>query len=579
MPKVKKDTYYLIFVFMIIFCIYRYGIGKLCGFSIYPDEFGYWASAAKAVGYNWSEVASLGSYYSFGYSLILIPILKLFHGGVSAYRAAIAVNVIFMCLGMLLLRDIMKRIFPNASPIKKNFICGIAVMYPPWIFYTQMTLAESLLMLLFILICWLLVCFIQKPKVITAVTLAVTLIYTYSVHMRTVAIVVACIITMIFWGISKPSIKKKMMLFLAVIGIASIAMLMIKRNVIMEVFTYADTDSLSVNDYGSQWKKILQILSWQGFAELIVEIIGKLFYLGLASFGMLYWALSWSIKEIISIFKRSIKKQTCYIQSWIALFLFLSLFGEVLISSIYMHGSLKVDCLIYGRYTEFLIPVFLIFGIAAMYRSRYLMRRTVIYGILTGLCIPVLLLYINKKQMKGIRGYFVPGISSFLNEENFIPAQFFLKSWLWCLIIMVIMAFFIFVSKHFRGAEWILAGVLIIEIIMGFCINSHYTYAINEVIFPDLLISEVIKKEADVVDEVLYLDEDIPEFIDFLQMQLPEISIKVIGEDKLEQLCEQECFLVVYRESKYQELLKKNFDRMIFSPTFILYYNENSVNE
>ena len=118
-----KNPYFL-FIALLIFCIFQYGIRKICGFTMYPDEFGYWASAAEAAGYDWSEVASLGSYYSFGYSLILLPILKLFGGGVLAYRAAIAVNMLCMLGGMLLLLGLMKKLFPYLTRDRNIFICG-----------------------------------------------------------------------------------------------------------------------------------------------------------------------------------------------------------------------------------------------------------------------------------------------------------------------------------------------------------------------------------------------------------------------------------------------------------------------
>ena len=58
----------------------------------YPDEFGYWASAANWIGYDWSGLTALNSYYSFGYSLLLVPVLKICSGAVMAYRTAVALN-------------------------------------------------------------------------------------------------------------------------------------------------------------------------------------------------------------------------------------------------------------------------------------------------------------------------------------------------------------------------------------------------------------------------------------------------------------------------------------------------------
>ena len=91
--KLSAPQVDLLFCIVLLTCVLMYGIGRIYGFIIYPDEFGYWASAARVLGYDWSKIASLGSYYSYGYSILLIPILFLFHNPVAAYRAAIVVNV------------------------------------------------------------------------------------------------------------------------------------------------------------------------------------------------------------------------------------------------------------------------------------------------------------------------------------------------------------------------------------------------------------------------------------------------------------------------------------------------------
>ncbi len=73
--KKNKAVVYLILLILLCFCLCQYGLQRIFGFSLFPDEFGYWAPAAKMLGWDWSETTSLGSYYSFGYSLILAPIL------------------------------------------------------------------------------------------------------------------------------------------------------------------------------------------------------------------------------------------------------------------------------------------------------------------------------------------------------------------------------------------------------------------------------------------------------------------------------------------------------------------------
>ena len=574
--KIKKEHIFLIFIILIIFCVFQYGIQKICGFTMYPDEFGYWASAAEAVGYDWSEVASLGSYYSFGYSLLLIPLLKLFSGGVSAYRAAIAVNMILMCASVFLLCNIMNRMFPEIDKVKRVFVSGIAVFYPPWVFYMQMTLAEALLLFLFTVLTSLFVSFIQKPRVMTAVVLGGLLVYTYCVHMRSVGVAIACVITLFFWGISNPAKRKIMLATLGVVAVAGLIMAVVKRNVIISVFSGVDAETLAINDYASQMWKMKQILTLHGFRTFLKEIVAKLFYLGMASFGIVYWAIAWSVKEVYGLIKEAVSKDvnTSDVKRWMAMFLLLSLIGEILICSIYMHGSGKIDCLVYGRYNEFLVPVLIITGIAAMLRSRRIWQGTFVIGILSaGMLLPILSV-IEEENLEGIRGYFIVGISYLINENDFEPQSFFRNTWILGVILMIITAEVICIARRYKDMGWLLGIIIIMEIVLGLIVSSNYTYKVNRTSFIDLAIAEEIIKDSNDKTRVTYLDEGAPEFIDFQQMQLPDLPIHVIKGDAAGQKEKLGDFLIVCYDTKQKDELERIYDSYIKTNTFILYFNQ-----
>lgn len=565
MCKIKKEYSYLILIILIIICVFQYGIHKICGFTMYPDEFGYWASAAKIAGYDWTEVASMGSYYSFGYSVLLIPLLKLFSGGVSAYRAAIVVNLMLMCMSVFLLWNILYRLFPEADKIKQVFVSGIAVFYPSWIFYMQMTLAEALLMFLFVALTSLFISFIQKPKAITAVILAILLVYTYCVHMRSAGVAIACLITLLFWGLSNPAKRKTMLIVLCVMAVAGLAVVIIKRNVILSVFSRADAEILAVNDYASQAWKIRHILTLRGFSTFIREIAAKFFYLGVASFGFVYWAIGWCVKEVFD---------TSNIKRWTAMFLLLSVIGEILICSIYMHGSDKIDCLVYGRYNEFLVPVLIVIGMMAMFQSQWVLRITLIAGTLSGVLLLPILSVIEKENLEGIRGYFIVGISYLIKEDDFDVYLFFRNAWILGFGLMILMAGIVCIVRRYKSTEWMLGMIIMIEIVLGLMASSHYTYEVNKTSFADLAIAEKILENSNEKTRVAYLDEGAPEFIDFQQMQLPEIPIHVIKGEVTEQMDELGDYLIVCYDTKYGEELERMYDGYLKTNTYILYFNQ-----
>lgn len=578
MRKIKKEYCYSVFVILIIISVFQYSIFKICGFTMYPDEFGYWASAAKAVGYDWSEVAAMGSYYSFGYSLLLIPILKLFTGGVRAYRAAITVNMILMCGGFLLLKFITGKLFPEANRIKRIFISGIAVFYPAWIFYMQMTLAEALLFFLYTAIVYLFICFIQRPRIMTAVLLAVCFAYMYSVHMRSVGIVIAGLFTLLFWGLFNTKQKKAMLAVIGALGLAGLTVVIMKRNVYTSVFSGADAEKLAVNDYISQVWKIKEILTPYGFLTFIKEIIAKVFYLGMASYGIVYWALGWCIRETSHLIKNfgDKKESIVDVKTWIAVFLSLSFIGEVLICSIYMHGSAKIDCLVYGRYLEFIVPVFMIIGISVMLQSRKLFLETLTMGMISGLMLFPIYSVIEKEKMEGIRGYFVVGISYLLKEDNFDFYSFFRNAWFLGFFLMLLIAGVIWASIKIRNAEWLLGIIIVIEIVSGLLVSVRYTYKVNEVSFVDLRVAEKILENRSAETKVVYLDEGAPEFIDFQQMQLPDIPIHVIKDEAEVQIEALGDYLIVCRDTKRKEEFERIYDKCITTNTFILYYYSDS---
>lgn len=68
----------------------------VCYFTVFPDEFSYWASAVKMAGYDWNDMVALGSYYSFRYGFLLFPVLKICADGIVAFRVAIGLNAAVM---------------------------------------------------------------------------------------------------------------------------------------------------------------------------------------------------------------------------------------------------------------------------------------------------------------------------------------------------------------------------------------------------------------------------------------------------------------------------------------------------
>lgn len=568
-----KINYCVAGILLLIFCIFQYGIRKICGFSLYPDEFGYWASAAGLAGYDWSEIASLGPYYSFGYSLILFPVLKLFGDGIVAYRAAIVANMLLMCGGIFLMKKILEKIFPDAGSETGYLLGGMAVLYPAWIFYMQMTMTEAILFFVFILDVYLFMDFMERQRVWAAVALAVSLAYGYCVHMRTVGTVVACMLALLCWLAFGRGRKRGLAVGCGVLLIAGLLAVWLRERTATEIYALAGPAVFAGKDYGGQMDKLAQILTVSGMLQLIKDMAGKLYYLGIASFGTFYWGLGWCMKECLLLADSIRQKKDTEPLQWTALFLLLSVMGQIAVSSIFMYNPSVIDCLVYGRYNELLVPVMMIAGVAAMIKSRRLIPVTALIGAALGGGTFWVLHEIETRHMSGIRGYHVPGISYLLQEDNMNVEAFFGNTWLLGCGMMALVCAFVWLGRRNKRAWWLFSGILAIEIAAGLQISGHYTYKVNEFNFQSYAIVERLEESITDGKEIFYLDEGEQPFVDFLQMQIPDQSIRVCKAEKLTDADPAKSVVITSVETRQDEALSQLYDKKMTANPFCLYYN------
>ena len=338
-----KENILLVAGIVITFSLCMYSILGVFGFSAYPDEFGYWSPAAAILGYDWSAITSLGSFYSYGYSILLVPILSFFDGAINTYRAAVSLNLILQCISIPLIYCILINVFPADNRNIAKISAVISVLYPAWVFYTQTTMAESLLSFLFVLSAYLMLLFFEKPSVLKGFFCALVLMYCYFVHMRCLGTIAAGVLTLIIWLFSqrksnnKNKIGKKVWLIPVIIVVLFVASFTIKSFVIDNLYHSAGKDMLSWNDYSSVPHRILRTFTDGGVKYLFQDVCGKLLYLGLATYGTAYFGIYFYAKNFASVIKK-IKRREYTHCDFLKLYLFLATFAQFMVALIYLNG-------------------------------------------------------------------------------------------------------------------------------------------------------------------------------------------------------------------------------------------------
>gem|GEM_PF-597719 len=603
----KKDTervtnlsLYFILPCLLIAGIYVYSVHFLYGFSLFPDEFGYWSSAAAAIGYDWSEVTSLGYYYSFGYALILMPILKIFGGGVAAYRAAVFVNMILHCVSLWLMYGLLSSLFPDRRRLHIIICSVIGVMYPVRIYYMHLTMVEAVLAFTYILICFLTARYMERPDYGRLFPVLLALTYMYYLHMRTIAVFAAGIIILVIHAVNtdisgysdvvdedkgrtvaKSGASSRLIKILVIIISAAIALYVgevLKSIILDRAYSHGSARQLETNDYAGQISRLEILINPRKWPVLIESFISKLMYLGMSSFGMVYIAVIYLLgqtltlicgkKYIVSGSSDSEGEDTCYPNSrkYTCLFILLTAAAQYMLIAA-ANTSGRLDSLPYGRYIEHLSPVMMAVGVCALsgssHRYRYLLG-SIAYNALAVTVTTGWSVYAGTDNM---HSYCIAGISYLWNEWDTDITGKYLIVFIVSAVTMIIIYLCIGCISRYEQPEaekrMLIPGVILptlvivtVEILLGMHLNYMYVYPSSSADKIDGRIAEYI--DTDSVGKpgedirVIYISEGNPPFVDVVQFYLMDTQVSVVrARSRYEEI---DSSLISGSDTKYSEL-------------------------
>lgn len=565
-----QRRYDILFV-LLMSCIVCHGISKSYGFYFPADEFCYWSYAAGLAGYDWSDIASLGSYYSYGYSLILLPVFLIFKDGVIAYRAAMVVNIALLAVCFFI-----------RQKMGRTFYAAAVVFYPTWLFYAGTTFAEILLVTLYLTTCMLLLKYLQTDnKRYMALMLAV-MFYMYLVHLRAIGVLVSGTAVLLLYNIRKYSIRKYIMRnggrkVRSVLVPAAAAAVILAVGLLMGLFiknywtgmVYGDTaDTLkNANDYAGQFEKIAYIFSIEGLKNLIISVSGKILYLGLASYGIAYFGIIYAVRRVRE-------------KKYFPLFVLLTTVEALMICAIYTIRPGRVDTLTYGRYHEYVMPVLLMMGIKELGSKAVSAKRTMcriavmleLEAVMTWLVTASL----NENGQTSFFGNTICGISWLYNPQDFEPVSYYWKVYLTGAVLTVAVCMGIWWTGRRRGREILLMLLVTMQIVIGIRLSSMCIDDSRLGCFRDTLLREVIYELNPEGSREVYYSTEGNAFgnIGILQFMMRDTPIHIVKTDyDLDSQNEEDLLLIDFRSDQGEALAEK-YDSHLTSGHFALYYNE-----
>lgn len=408
---------------MIILCITGWFLRYNKGICIVGDEFGYWMNASLLCGYDWSDAAADISYYGWGYSLILTPLMMLFHSNVTLmYQAGLLMNSVMLCAVYFLVIKVEDRLASEKlSDQVKKVIALASVLYPDYILCSQEIFVDAALCLLMWAVIYLVMEALERKDIRRWIAAGGASIYAYAVHQRAVVMIIAVILIYIAANCAgghsgKRRKKGEIFLFFAAVCLAFIAAALIKKVYVFYAYSSTPPAKVAVNDFGHQIDRLHMFFSADGMKGLAVSVLGKLFYInavtcGLGFFGLAFWVTK--IKEI--------KCRDDFMKKGIFVFLMLVFIGIILVAAYFtaFWGN-RPDTIVYGRYVDYIAGALIVSGAVYLFGER---RRSVWLPWLTVsllLCL-VTALNIDKEGYIGV--FNVSGMADLFFAENVSPPK------------------------------------------------------------------------------------------------------------------------------------------------------------
>lgn len=519
-----------LFAIAILFAFWAFGIGSTYGFSIFPDEFAYWSYAARLAGYDWSDVTALAPYYSYGYSLILIPIFVFCKDAVTAYRIAVSINFLFLFLAMVALAGTMKRMMPDKKmPIV--LFSALTVLLPCNLFYTQMTLTEVFLVALYIAAGSVLYRYLENNRLSTLLLLMLILIYLYTVHMRTVGVLLAAMIVVTIHIFLRGD---KRWHVLAALG-AALALFaaadFLKQQAFVYVYGGINQELVAANDYSGQMEKIRSVLSLEGFYDLLISLAGKVLYLGLATWGLFYWGIYGMVRQAFALLRNIKKHVSAKPQQFFAVFVLLTVAAQIVIGTIYLLTLGEIGDYTYGRYSEMVIPFVMVWGFAVLWkeRARFVWTATGGLALLQGLTTFLVVRQIIVTGADNFQGYFLVGISYLYNAADFQVDSFYAAAYLFCELMTVLVTAMALFCRSRKKRQYLLTAFAVVELVLAMRADIIYLEPFKKAAFRDSRMVDKMQTMQEEGRRIIYMDQVFPPYVGILQFMGRDLDIQVIG--------------------------------------------------
>lgn len=383
--KKKQDFFVRAFhaiciLFIFVVCVWNIGMQQRV--RVVDDEFAYWGIAAQLAGFDWSGALSKTGYYSYGYSLFLVPFYWLVRLGVNmtvVYRMVIGMNGVFLCLSFCLAAAVGKRMFKEANPFLIQSAALLSVLYIGNVIQSGCAWTEVYLTFMFWCCLYCIVRFSERPSIKWIFFTLLSSAYLFAIHMRTLGVVLVAVFVVFLRLLLDEDEEKRKKLLTALVLLAVLIAAVLGMRYYVKNEIYMNNPATAGNDFAGQGKRIQTLFSAVGIVDYFLSVCGKIFYAGVVTFCLGIFAVFAAIRNVVQECLECLKARKIYLSSKWFVYLYMAgaAAGAVCVDALFQEvkyysqnvTSAKADTVIYGRYIDFLIGSLILFGILHLYQD------------------------------------------------------------------------------------------------------------------------------------------------------------------------------------------------------------------
>lgn len=381
-------------VLAVIICVINLKIVSSCFHPfVFADEAGYWTNAATFAGYDWSGVSTGLSWYSYGYSLLLSVLMRIFHDAAVLYKAALVMNTVMLAAVYFIYIRIIKELFSEISPYAVYFAAFAATMYTPYQVQTGIAWSETLVLLVTVLITYTIMRIIKKPSYLNCAALGLLCAYLYTIHNRCLGVIASAFLTILLAVFLKRVRLRHAAAFSGLLLSGFAVHSLIKGFLEGRIWI----NGIPVgNDMGSTLGKLKSAFSSVADLKKFISLLMSQSFASFVTTMCISVAAIWFIAKILGInavkIAKAIKNKKDLSAAadkdvFVYFFVVCSFFSSLFITSVFMFSFTRADHIVYTRYFDMTTGILIAIGICSLVS----VLSDGKYGVLLSAFIPLLM--------------------------------------------------------------------------------------------------------------------------------------------------------------------------------------------